>query len=151
MAIFEPPWGLRAEELFLLIFMFEGQNHMEQPIPAKRRMVNVALTLLGPAVAGFIYPFFFVVPYGPVWHAHVNGVLVGILIGLAVSFGEFYLFKTRIRRLPFLAFTSFQTVYYVVAINTAVLMVMISHNVLFHDSSLALETSTPALTKFFWR
>jgi adenylate cyclase len=115
----------------------------------RKKFVPIAFALLGPALAGVIYPFFFVVPYGPVWHAHVNGFLVGCLIGVALLFGELYLFNTRIRRLRFLFFTMVQTAYYVLAINIAVVSVMISHNILFHASTIDQETSAKALGDFF--
>lgn len=112
-------------------------------------MIPVSIALLGPALAGFIYPFFFEVPHGQSWHAHINGFLVGILIGCALLYGEMYLFKTRIRRVRFLSFILIQTTYYLVAINAAVFCVTIGHNVLLHAGTFARETGSGSLLGFF--
>lgn len=122
---------------------------MHTPPVTRNKVAPIVATLLGPALSGFIYPFFFVVPYGPIWHAHINGFLVGILIGCALLYGEMYLFKTGIRRLRFLFFTTIQTAYYVLAINVAVITVMVSHNVLAHASTFAKETSAESFLRFF--
>jgi len=83
------------------------------------------------------------------WHAHVNGLIIGILLGIAVSFGELYLFKTRIRRLRFSLFIICQTLFYVAAINASLFGVVTVHRILAHNSTLAFETSSASLAAYF--
>lgn len=119
---------------------------------ARRNITTTAVAVLVASLFGFVYPFLIPSPqqsYGPAWHAHANGVEIGGMIGLALSFGELYVFKTRIRRMPFSFFIVVQTLYYVLAINAVVIFVMISHNVIFHGHSFAEETQMSAFQRYF--
>src|SRR6267378_1980864 len=116
---------------------------MQLTASTKRKITASAIAVLASALFGLVYPFFFVSQQpsgGPAWHAHVNGAAIGALIGLALSFGEMYLFKTRVRRLRFSFFILVQTLYYIIAINLVVIGVMISHNIIFHGHTFAEET-----------
>jgi len=125
---------------------------MQFSASTKRKFTASAIAVLVSALFGLVYPFFFAPAQpsaAPAWHAHVNGVAIGGLIGLALSFGEMYLFKTRIRRLRFSFFILMQTVYYVVAINLVVIAVMISHNIIFHGHTFGEETRSSVFQTFF--
>ena|SRR2546426_1811459 len=125
---------------------------MQFSASTKRKFTASAIAVLVSALCGLVYPFFFVPEQpsgGPAWHAHVNGAAIGVVIGLALSFGEMYLFKTRIRRLRFSFFIIMQTLYYVVAINLVVIGVMISHNIIFHGHTFAEETRFSVFQAFF--
>ncbi len=111
----------------------------------KKALIPLAVAL---PLGGLVYPFLFAVPHDPVWHPHLNGFLVGILIGCAMLYGEIFLF-TRIRRIRFLFFVIIQTTYYILAINAAVFCVVITHNVLAHAGTFASETSSGSLVRFF--
>lgn len=119
---------------------------------SKRKFTTSAIAVLVSTLSGLVYPFFFAGQQpssGPAWHSHVNGAAIGLLIGLAFSFGEMYLFKTRIRRLRFSFFIIVQTLYYVAAINLIVIVVMISHNIIFHGHTFAEETRSNVFQEFF--
>lgn len=117
----------------------------------KRKLATSAIAALISGLCGLVYPLIFPPSQlvGPPWHSHVNGVLIGLLIGLAISFGELYVFRTRIRRLRFSFFIIAQTLYYVVVINIIVISVMISHNVFFHGHTFDEETRATTLQAFF--
>ncbi len=119
---------------------------------ARRNFTTTAIAVLVASLFGFVYPF--LIPsqqpaYGPAWHAYVNGVAIGGMIGLALSFGELFVFKTRIRRMRFSFFIIVQTLYYVLSINAVVIFVMISHNVIFHGHSIGEETQPVAFQRYF--
>jgi adenylate cyclase len=98
-----------------------------------------------PTMCGFVYPFFFVTqhpPGTPTWHPHLNGVLIGFFLGLALTFGELHLFQTRLRRLRFSLFIIVQTLYYHIAINIFVIGAIAFHFMVFHGSSFAQSFQT---------
>lgn len=115
--------------------------------------MTVANAILISMAFGFVYPFLFIsrqqMNGGPLWHAHANGLAIGFLIGLALSFGELYLFQTRLRRFRFSYFIAAQTLYYIATINIAVIAVMISHDAVMHNSGLASETQSGVSQVFF--
>src|SRR2546426_4310840 len=64
---------------------------MQFSASTKRKFTASAIAVLVSALSGLVYPFFFVPEQpsgGPAWHAHVNGAAIGVVIGLALSFGE---------------------------------------------------------------
>jgi adenylate cyclase len=82
-----------------------------------------------------VYPLIFPTPEasaGLLWHSILNGFLVGLFAGLAVSLGEQYLFQSRLRRLPFSAFLAVQTFFYLAVISLSHFVVLTLHMVVFH-------------------
>ncbi|HET6272693.1 MAG TPA: adenylate/guanylate cyclase domain-containing protein [Bacteroidota bacterium] len=118
----------------------------------KRKLATSAIAVLVSAFSGFVYPFIFPPAQqsaGPAWHSHINGIAVGTLIGLALSFGELYLFRTRIRRLRFHLFIIVQALYYVVTTNIFVISVMSSHYIMLHGHTFEEETKSSVFQAFF--
>ena len=124
---------------------------MQLTIIAKHRLRASAIAMLVVGLSSAIYPFFFPFPQrgGPAWHSPLVGFLAGVLIGLALSFGEYYLFQTRIRRLRFSLFILVQTLYYVATTNIAVIGVIVSHYIILHGHSIAEETRPEVIERFF--
>jgi len=105
----------------------------------KRRFTTTAIVSLITALCGFIYPFI-IVEGGytqdmPAWHAHFNGALIGFLLGIGISLGEFYVFQTSLRRLRFSLLIVVQTLYYLLLIHALVMVVMTFHFMVFQGSS----------------
>jgi len=71
----------------------------------------------------------------PAWHAHFNGALIGLLLGIGISFGEFYVFQTSLRRLRFSLLILVQTFYYLFIIHVLIMVVMTLHFMVFHGDS----------------
>jgi adenylate cyclase len=105
---------------------------------AKRKAAATTSIVLVSTVCGFLYPFLFRTqhpPGTPQWHSHVNGILIGGLMGLAIAGGEIHLFQSRIRRLRFSFFIVIQTAYYFVTVNASIIGIMVFHFMMFHDAS----------------
>lgn len=105
----------------------------------KRKFTTTAIVALIMALCGFIYPFL-IVEGGytqdmPAWHAHFNGALIGLLLGIGVSCGEFYVFHTSLRRLRFSLLILVQTLYYLFIIHVLIMVVMTFHFMVFQGSS----------------
>ncbi len=122
---------------------------------SQRKLMTVVSATGISMLFGFAYPFLFTPSQqqqlgGPSWHAHVNGIVIGLLIGLALSLGEIHLFQSRLQRLRFSLFLVLQTLYYVVTINVAVLSVMIAHGFFFHGIALHSESGTMIYESFIF-
>lgn len=125
---------------------------LELTATTKRKLATSAITVFVSALSGFMYPFIFEPPPQsgfPAWHSHVNGIAIGLLIGLALSFGELHLFRTRIRRLRFHLFIIVQALYYVVTTNIFVISVMSSHYIMLHGHTFEEETKSSVFQAFF--
>lgn len=106
----------------------------------KRKLTATLSAVLVSTCCGFVYPFLFRTPHlpgTPEWHPHLNGVLIGLFLGLTLAVGELYVFQTRLRRLRFSLFIVVQTLYYLIAVNVFVIGIIMLHFVVFHGSSLA--------------
>jgi adenylate cyclase len=101
----------------------------------RRKLTTIASVTIVSMMFGLLYPIILFTPHqsnAPAWHSNLNGLLMGLLIGIAVSLGELHLFQTRLRRLRFSGFLVVQTLYYLVAINISIIIVVSTHMVLFH-------------------
>ncbi|MFN0158922.1 MAG: adenylate/guanylate cyclase domain-containing protein [Bacteroidota bacterium] len=100
---------------------------MEFTVGTKRKLTNTAVVALITSLGGFVYPFIIVEAYTPgipVWNVHFNATLIGLLLGIGISFGEFHVFQSRLRRLRFPLLIVVQTLYYLLIIHAIVMVVM---------------------------
>ena len=117
----------------------------------KRQLTTIASVTLISMLAGAAYPLIFAPPQqptAPVWHSSLNGIMIGFFLGLAVSLGELFLFRSRLRRLRFSIFLLVQTLYYLAAIHLAIVAVMSWHLVVFHGFTFAATLASPEFTQF---
>jgi adenylate cyclase len=102
----------------------------------KRKIKTTVGAALGVAFAGFCYPLIFP-PQNlsgmPSWHPSLNCSIIGFCIGLAIAFGELYVFQTRLRHLRFPFLIIVQTLYYLVAVHASVIGVFGFHYALLRD------------------
>lgn len=119
----------------------------------KRKLATIVSVTVASMLTGSLYPLFFPVPdasTAPFWHPVLNGFLIGLLIGLAISIGEFTLFQSRLRRLRFSFFVGIQTLYYLVTINISVVIVMLWHLVEFHGQTLSGALFSDELARYLY-
>ncbi len=111
---------------------------MEFTVGTKRKLANTAIVALIAALCGFVYPFIIAEAYTPgipAWNVHFNAALIGFLLGIGISFGEFHVFQTSLRRLRFSLLIVVQTLYYLLIIHAIVMVVMTAHFMVFQGSS----------------
>ncbi|MBM2840803.1 MAG: hypothetical protein HW412_1331, partial [Bacteroidetes bacterium] len=108
---------------------------------AKRKLATIGSVTTMTVVFGSIYPCIFVTPEqttgAPLWHSILNGLFVGLFVGIALSLGELYLFQSRLRRLRFSAFLVAQTFYYLTVLYISTIGVLSLHMVVFHELTFA--------------
>ncbi len=112
---------------------------MEFTVGSKRKLANTAIVALITSLGGFVYPFIVVEAYTPgipAWNVHFNATLMGFLLGIGISFGEFQFSRTSLRRLRFSILILVQTVYYLLIIHVIVMIVMTLHFMLFQEYAL---------------
>ncbi len=125
---------------------------MQLTTDTKRKLTNSATVTLVSMLFGTLYPLLFPPPHQsmwPWWHSNVNGLFIGMLLGLGIAFGELHLFTIRFRRLRFSVFVVVQTLYYVAVINIAVVGVMVLHFVMFHGYTITGTFQSSEFRDFF--
>lgn len=126
---------------------------------AKRKLATIGSVTTMTVVFGSIYPCIFVTPEqmtgAPLWHSILNGLFVGLIVGIALSLGELYLFQSRLRRLRFSAFLVAQTFYYLIVLYISTIGVLSLHMVVFHELTFAESFQSSEFNKFysneFWK
>ncbi|MFN0156943.1 MAG: adenylate/guanylate cyclase domain-containing protein [Bacteroidota bacterium] len=120
---------------------------------AKHKLRTVATISSISMGIGILYTFIFPAPISqtnaPLWHSYLNGLLIGLFLGLAVSFTELYLVRPKLRQLPFAVFLAIQNLYYLAVINVLVVVVISVHMTLLHDVSVVESVQSRGLIDFY--